>query len=82
MTVVNQRGVLARVAAEIAKVGSNIDDVELENDDNFTNMRFILQVRSRKHLAQIMRELRHIREIVKLSRVKTGIEHKYHRSSI
>lgn len=49
---------------------SNIDDVELENDDNFTNMRFILQVRSRKHLAQIMRELRHIREIGKLSRVK------------
>ena len=82
MTVVNERGVLARVASEIAKVGSNIDDVKLENDGNFTNMRFILQVRNRKHLAQIMKELKHIREIVKLGRVKTSIEHKYHKSNI
>ena len=82
MTVVNQRGVLARVASEIAKVGSNIDDIKLENDSDFTNMRFILQVRNRKHLAQIMRKLRHIREIVKLGRVKVGIEHKYHKGSI
>ncbi|MCO6428526.1 bifunctional (p)ppGpp synthetase/guanosine-3',5'-bis(diphosphate) 3'-pyrophosphohydrolase [Nitrosomonas communis] len=70
MTVVNQRGVLARVAAEIARAGSNIDDVTMESDKDYTIMHFILQARNRRHLAQIMRGLRHIQEIVRLGRVK------------
>lgn len=70
MTVVNQRGVLARVAAEIARADSNIDDVTMESDKDYTTMYFILQTRNRRHLAQIMRSLRHIQEVVKLSRVK------------
>jgi GTP diphosphokinase / guanosine-3',5'-bis(diphosphate) 3'-diphosphatase len=70
MTVVNQRGVLARVAAEIAKTDSNIDDVTMESDQDYTTMHFVLQAKNRRHLAQIMRGLRHIREIVKLVRVK------------
>ncbi|PTQ90873.1 GTP pyrophosphokinase [Nitrosomonas nitrosa] len=70
MTVVNQRGVLARVAAEIAKADSNIDDVTMESDKDYTTMHFILQTKNRQHLAQIMRSLRHIKEIVRLSRVR------------
>ncbi len=70
MTVVNQRGVLARVAAEIARTDSNIDDVTMESDKDYTTMHFVLQAKNRRHLAQIMRSLRHIREIVKLVRVK------------
>lgn len=70
MTVVNQRGVLARVAAEIAKADSNIDDVTMESDKDYTTMHFILQTKNRQHLAQIMRNLRHIKEIVRLSRVR------------
>ncbi|SDY28536.1 bifunctional (p)ppGpp synthetase/guanosine-3',5'-bis(diphosphate) 3'-pyrophosphohydrolase [Nitrosomonas sp. Nm33] len=70
MTVVNQRGVLARVAAEIARADSNIDDVTMESDKDYTMMHFILQARNRRHLAQIMRGLRHIQEVVKLGRAK------------
>ncbi|MBP6057337.1 MAG: bifunctional (p)ppGpp synthetase/guanosine-3',5'-bis(diphosphate) 3'-pyrophosphohydrolase [Nitrosomonas sp.] len=70
VTAVNKQGVLARVAAEMAKAESNIDDIEMESDGDYTQMRFILQVNNRQHLAQILRSLRHIKEIVKISRIK------------
>ncbi|MCC6917136.1 bifunctional (p)ppGpp synthetase/guanosine-3',5'-bis(diphosphate) 3'-pyrophosphohydrolase [Nitrosomonas sp.] len=69
-TVVNKSGVLARVTAEIAKADSNVDDITLENDKDYTTMRFILQTRDRQHLAQIFRRLKHIGEIVKMGRIK------------
>jgi GTP pyrophosphokinase len=70
--VANQRGVLARVAAEIAEAGSNIQNVAVdpEDDNSYTNMFFTLQVSNRLHLAGIMRRLRRIPEVVRLSRVK------------
>ncbi|MXS84493.1 bifunctional (p)ppGpp synthetase/guanosine-3',5'-bis(diphosphate) 3'-pyrophosphohydrolase [Nitrosomonas sp. HPC101] len=70
MTVVNKSGVLARVTAEIAQADSNIDDITLENDNDYTTMRFILQARDRQHLAQIFRRLKHIGEIVKMGRIR------------
>lgn len=69
-TVINESGVLARVTAEIAKADSNIDDIALENDKDYTTMRFILQTRDRQHLARIFRGLKHISEIVKMGRTK------------
>jgi GTP pyrophosphokinase len=70
--VANQRGVLARVAAEIAEAGSNIQNVAVdpEDDSSYTNMFFTLQVSNRLHLASIMRRLRRIPEVVRLTRVK------------
>ncbi|SFW31658.1 bifunctional (p)ppGpp synthetase/guanosine-3',5'-bis(diphosphate) 3'-pyrophosphohydrolase [Nitrosovibrio sp. Nv17] len=68
--VVNQRGVLARVAAAIAGAGSNIDNVAMDGDDTYTTMSFTLQVRNRYHLAQIMRGLRGIPEVARIIRVK------------
>ena len=67
---VNKQGVLARVAAEIAKAESNIDDIAMESELDYTQMRFILQVNNRQHLAQIMRGLRQIKEVAKISRTK------------
>jgi GTP pyrophosphokinase len=70
--VANQRGVLARVAAEIAEAGSNIQNVAVDpgDDSSYTNMFFTLQVSNRLHLAGIMRRLRRIPEVVRLARVK------------
>jgi len=62
--------VLARVAAEIAKAESNIDDIAMESEDDFMHMRFTLQVNNRHHLARVMRSLRHLREVAKISRTK------------
>jgi len=72
LVVANRRGVLAKVAAEIAEAGSNIQNVAVDPEDgsSYTNMFFTLQVSNRLHLARIMRGLRRIPEVVRLSRVK------------
>ena len=72
LIVANQRGVLAKVAAEIAEAGSNIQNVAVDPEDgsSYTNMFFTLQVSNRLHLARIMRGLRRIPEVVRISRVK------------
>ena len=72
MVVANQRGVLAKVAAEIAEAGSNIQHVAVDPDDGgtYTDMHFTLQVSSRLHLARIMRGLRRIPEVARINRVK------------
>lgn len=70
VTTANKQGVLARIAAEIAKAESNIDDIAMESEDDFMHMRFTLQVNNRHHLAQVMRSLRHLREVAKISRTK------------
>lgn len=68
LMVANERGVLARVAAAIAEAGSNIDNVAMEGDGAYTTMNFMLHVRNRHHLAQVMRRLRRIPEVAKISR--------------
>jgi GTP diphosphokinase / guanosine-3',5'-bis(diphosphate) 3'-diphosphatase len=71
VTVENQRGMLARVASEIAESGSNIDSITVEEDRAvFTTMHFILEVANRQHLARVMRSLRRLPDVKKLARVK------------
>ena len=71
VTVVNQRGVLAKVAAAIAEHGSNIDNVGMDEDHSvYTGMQFTLQVTDRLHLARIMRGLRHIPEVIRIARMR------------
>jgi len=72
LVVANQRGVLAKIAAEIAEAGSNIDKINMEEDDGsaYTTIHFTLQVENRMHLAQVMRSIRKIPEVVRITRVK------------
>ena len=72
LVVANQRGVLAKVAAEIAAAESNIQNVAVDPDDGgtYTVMRFTVQVMNRMHLARIVRDLRKIPEVVRISRIK------------
>jgi GTP pyrophosphokinase len=72
LTAANQRGVLARLAAEISEADSNIDHIETEEraTSAYTTIVFMIQVRSRMHLAQVFRRLRRIPEVVRLSRLK------------
>lgn len=65
----NRHGVLARIAAAIAKTKSNIDDVAMESEKDYTTMGFILQVRNRHHLAQVIRGLRRIKEVARIVRI-------------
>ncbi|HTS52016.1 MAG TPA: bifunctional (p)ppGpp synthetase/guanosine-3',5'-bis(diphosphate) 3'-pyrophosphohydrolase [Burkholderiales bacterium] len=72
LVVSNQTGVLAKVAAEIAGNGSNIENVSLEPGDSslYTDIHFTLQVSNRLHLAHIMRGLRRHPEVIRISRLK------------
>jgi GTP pyrophosphokinase len=70
----NQRGVLAKVAAAIADAGSNIDNVSMDEERAiYTAMQFTVQVRNRMHLAQLMRSLRRIPEVVRIGRTKDRV---------
>ena len=73
LVTVNERGVLAKVAAEIAEADSNIDNVAVDpaEGDRYATMQFTLQVANRVHLAQIMRALRRIPQVIRLTRIKT-----------
>ena len=72
MLVVNQRGMLAKLAAGISDVGANIDNVSVEEPDGsqYANVNFTVQVRNRVHLAHLMRNLRKIPDVVRINRVK------------
>jgi GTP diphosphokinase / guanosine-3',5'-bis(diphosphate) 3'-diphosphatase len=72
LAVANQRGVLARVAGAIAETGSNIDNVNVDQSESsaYSTMNFTIQVTNRFHLAQIMKRLRLIPEVVRMTRVK------------
>ncbi len=77
VTVTDGRGVLAKLAAEIAATDSNISYVNMEDqmaesENRYTTVGFTLEVRHRMHLASLMRQLRHMPEVVRMSRVKSG----------
>ncbi len=57
----NRPGVLAQVAAAVAKAESNIDAVEyLERDTNVAVIQFAIEVRDRTHLADVIRRTRRL----------------------
>ena len=72
----NTRGVLAQVASAIAEAGSNIEHVAMDAHPEhlFTSLSFTLQVANRIHLAQVMRGMRHIPEVSRISRDRGGAE--------
>lgn len=70
LVVANQRGVLAKVAAAIAEAESNIENVNFSSEGEYTATYFTLQVNNRIHLARIMRNLRKIPEVVRITRLK------------
>jgi len=70
--VVNERGMLGKIASVIADAESNINNVSLQDMDGspFATLNFLVQVRHRQHLAELMRNLRKIIKVNKITRVK------------
>jgi len=61
--------VLAEVASTIADNGSNIEQVSvLGRHEDCSVLSFVLQVRNRQHLAQIMRAVRKMPNVLRVSR--------------
>lgn len=69
--VVNGRGVLAQLANAIADSNANIVNVHVdERDGSHNTVKFIVSVRNRSHLARIMRRLRMVNEVTRITRGK------------
>ena len=67
--VTNQRGVLAKLASAISMEEANIIHVEMKDrDDRYTSLKFVIEVRDRIHLARIMRRVRNINNVARISR--------------
>jgi len=67
----DEKGILARIAAEISESDVNISTVGMETQDKFTVLRFIVQVEDRVHLARLMRRVRHVPGVAKISRERS-----------
>ena len=72
-TCLGRCGVLAKIAAEIAKTESNIESVSLEPTDSsaYAEINFTVLVANRLHLARVMRGLRSVPEVVRVTRLKS-----------
>ena len=65
-----QKGILATVAAAISEMKVNITNVKIdERDGVFSSLLFTIDVSDRTHLAQIMRRLRHLPLVSRISRL-------------
>jgi len=69
--VLNKRGVLATLANALSDCNANIENVHVEErDERHSALIFLIYIKDRKHLAQILRRLRSISIVIKVSRVK------------
>ena len=78
VTALNERGVLGKIAGEIAQADSNITNVTMTDD---TTEAFVLsmtvQVDDRNHLARVFRAIRRVAQVRRIVRVK-GSHHNQH----
>ena len=69
----NRLGALATIAAAIAEQGSNIENVQSRDKDGMTTtLDFLVNVKGRDHLALIMRRLRQIPLVLRITRLSAA----------
>jgi GTP pyrophosphokinase len=61
-------GLLAELAGRISATQSNIDHVRVDTEGDSSALSFRLKVRDRKHLAQVLRSIRKIPGVVRVTR--------------
>ncbi|ATQ75686.1 guanosine-3',5'-bis(diphosphate) 3'-pyrophosphohydrolase [Massilia violaceinigra] len=66
----NEKGILARVAAEIGESDANISYVGMDEDEEhvMTQLRFTIQIKDRVHLAHLIRNLRRVMGVTRVER--------------
>ncbi|MEM8681865.1 MAG: bifunctional (p)ppGpp synthetase/guanosine-3',5'-bis(diphosphate) 3'-pyrophosphohydrolase [Pseudomonadota bacterium] len=66
---VNKPGVLAEVAAVIGDQDSNIEQVEVQGrHDDCSVLSFLILVKDRRHLARIMRSVKRMKNVIRITR--------------
>jgi len=65
----DQKGVLATIAAAIAGLDANIENISMENRDGLhSTLNFTVSVHGRQHLARILRRVRGIPQVARITR--------------
>ena len=74
VTVANGKGVLARVAAALASAEADITHVDMDEEraQDATDLRFLVAVRDKSHLEQVLRVLKRTPSVMKSVRVRPG----------
>ncbi|MEY3579427.1 MAG: hypothetical protein RI984_531 [Pseudomonadota bacterium] len=69
----NEKGALARIAAEIGESDSNIVHISMDESVNsdLTDLRFTIQVEDRIHLARLIRNVRSINGVARILRERS-----------
>jgi len=66
----NQRGVLATIASTVSETDSNIDNVVVdERDGGYSDLRLTIEVMDRQHLARVIRRLRRLEMVERITRI-------------
>jgi GTP diphosphokinase / guanosine-3',5'-bis(diphosphate) 3'-diphosphatase len=70
--VINGKGVLARVAAAVSATETDITHVDMGNEpaSATTELRLLLAVRDRQHLADVLRAVKRAPSVLRVSRIK------------
>ncbi len=73
LLITNEKGILARVAAEIGESDANISYVGMDEDREhlITLLRFTIQIKDRVHLAHLIRNLRRVSGVTRVERERT-----------
>jgi len=68
--IMNKPGALAEIAANIADTGSNIEQVSIDErqEEDYADLTFLILVRDRLHLANVIRRIRSMPIVKKISR--------------
>jgi len=68
--ILNKPGALAEIAANIADTGSNIEQVSIDErqEEDYSSLAFLILVRDRIHLANVIRRIRSMPIVKKISR--------------
>lgn len=67
----NERGVLAIMALAVSDAGANIEDINVNNrDGQYYNVNLNVLVKNRQHLAKVLKRLRQVPQVDKISRLK------------
>ena len=71
VTVTNDKGVLARVAAALAGAEADITHLDMGNeaDQDATDMRFLIAVRDQSHLEAVLRNVKRTASVLRARRV-------------
>jgi guanosine-3',5'-bis(diphosphate) 3'-pyrophosphohydrolase len=74
VTVANGKGVLARVAAALATAEADITHVDMDDEEaqDATDLRFVIAVRDKAHLEAVLAKLKRTASVMRAQRVRPG----------